>query len=130
MSKKEEEDINNECLLDDGIKDKIKELNIKLQKKCKNLSIRVGRYDEMGDNVISYNDGELNGTNDKYLILFFFNNNECVSSVDLIFKHNDDGLEEIEISSETNEDYQGKKYNKMLRGVVILIASFIILVVV
>ena len=49
------------------------------------------------------------------------NNNNCISSIEL----NEDEEGNLQINSKTISEFEGKKYNKLLRGVVIIIASLI-----
>jgi len=95
---------------------KIEELNNLLKEKCNNLSISLDYMYNMNGNVVSYNNKFIN-----QLILCLNNPIEgCISSIEI--KIDDDDLI---IKSKTKKEFEGKKYNKLLRAVVIIIAPFL-----
>jgi hypothetical protein len=92
------------------------ELNIKLKQKCRNLSLKLDYYYNL-PNVFD------NTFNEKYiedsLVLCLYDESICISSIILkIFDDNN-----IVIDSQTNKQYQGRNYNKLLRSVAILLLN-------
>ena len=98
-------------------KETIKELNELLKLKCSNLSLNLDYVYKLKGTIAIYTEPADVDT----LILCLYNNNNCVSSIEL-------GLDldgNLHINSKTISEFEGKKYNKLLRGVVIIIASLI-----
>jgi hypothetical protein len=54
------------------------------------------------------------------LLLCIFHNNICVSSLVIHYNNNE---KQISIDSKTNDEYEGKKLNKLLRAIVIIISK-------
>ena len=97
------------------------ELNRELKKKCPDLHLKLAphydyleplkRYGQLGHICIGcqyYNT----------LILALCNKEKCISSIELLMVQ--DG--EIMINSKTDDDQEGKKYNKLLRAVLAMAA--------
>ena len=100
----------------------INDLNSKLQKKCPTLSMELGLFSEMSmrENVSFY---EKNTTPPNYLLCLNITKNgkiHCISSISCKTTRN-----EMEISSKTHRDHEGKKYNLLLRSAMILLAQYI-----
>ena len=94
---------------------KIKELNALLKEKCDNLSLSLDYMYNMNGNVSSYS------SNIGYLLLCLNHPiTGCISSIEVII----DGTNLI-INSKTKEEFEGKKYNKLLRAVIIIIAPLL-----
>jgi len=92
---------------------KIKELNRDL----KGLQLHLDYlYNYKGD--ITLYSKKSNNIND--LILCLYKDNKCVSSIEIILDY-----KYISINTRTCEECQGKKYNKLLRAVVIIIAKLL-----
>ena len=87
-------------------------LNSLLQKKCHNLDIRIGMMTEMTGQLKTYSPKLKNS-----LLICLYYNNDCISSIQLVIN---DG---IEIRSFTDKIYNGKKYNTLLRFVLIIISN-------
>ena len=60
--------------------------------------------------------------NNYNLILCLYYNENCISSIILIYKDEDT----IGIDSNTYNNYQGNKYNTLLRAIVVILSSYII----
>jgi hypothetical protein len=90
---------------------KINELNNLLNKKCPyNLSLNY-LYNLEGKITTFHN-------NINYLVLCFYKDNTCISSVELVIYENN-----IEINSKTLNIYENRKINTLLRAVVIIIGN-------
>ena len=98
-------------------KEKIKELNELLKLKCGNLSLNLDYVYKLQGTIATYTEPSDVDT----LVLCLYNNNNCISSIEL----NEDEEGNLQINSKTISEFEGKKYNKLLRGVVIIIASLI-----
>ena len=95
-------------------------LNGKLQEKCPMLTMEFGLFSEMSvrENVSFY---EKNTQLPLYLLCLNIKKNgktHCISSISCKLSMN-----EMEISSKTHRDYEGKKYNLLLRSAIILLAQ-------
>ena len=100
----------------------INELNDKLHEKFPALTIELGMFSEMSirENVSFY---EKNTTQPQFLLCLNITKNgkkHCISSISCKINGN-----EMEISSKTHKDYEGKKYNLLLRSAMILLAQHI-----
>jgi hypothetical protein len=101
---------------------KIVELNEILQSKCKNLTLVLDFMYKLPNSVAIYGCERY----DKLLLCLYYKSdddstNNCVSSITLWKCFNNIG-----INSQTHEDYNGKKYNKLLRAVCIIISNLIV----
>jgi hypothetical protein len=99
------------------VQDKMNELNNLITKKCNNLYMKIDYVYNLPGHIISYSDWT------KFLdidlvLLCLYNENQCVSSIE--FDKNGDISQ---ISSKTEKDYEGRKYNKLLRGAAIILAK-------
>ena len=101
------------------IESKIKELNNKLENICSELYLQIDNREVLNGTIprFSYNSKEA-------LLLCLYNKSigHCVSSIELKYEGNG----EMSIDSKTHKSYTGKKYNKLLRSVIIIISSLII----
>jgi hypothetical protein len=77
------------------------------------------------DYIFNLKNESITPTNqDKYnLILCLFNDKTCVSSITISQMENYNGTKELMIDSNTNDEYEGRKFNKLLRAVAIIIAK-------
>ena len=98
---------------------KIIQLNIELHKKCANLFLRFDFGYNMTGCTFMFNKYNYN-----FLTLCLYFDKTCVSSIQL---HFDTRNKCVVIYSKTSSDYENKKYNKLLRAVVIIICDFIII---
>ena len=102
---------------------KLIELNKSLQEKCSNLSLYLDYvYNHKTDSTLElYKD-----LNKKYsvgpylLVLCLYNDNHCISSITIKI----DGTE-LFIDSRTHISYQNKKYNILLRSIIIILSKHI-----
>lgn len=104
----------------DKINEKLTELNTKLQDKCPELSLKLDKYYNLTGNLSVYNK-QYNKNNTNLVLCLYYNYN-CVSSIILNYK--DNGI--IEIDSLTSKKMEGKKYNKLLRSILILVSSSLV----
>jgi hypothetical protein len=102
---------------------KLIELNNSLQAKCSNLSLYLDYvYNHKTDSTLElYED-----LNKKYsvgpylLVLCLYNDNHCISSITIKI----DGIE-LFIDSRTHTDYERRKYNILLRSIIIILSEHI-----
>lgn len=92
---------------------KLEELNQKLKMKCPNLSLKLDKLKNLSGEFAFLQDYMFN---QEFTTLCLYDDDDCVSSI-LISQINDDT---IEINSDTHLDKSNKKYNKLLRSVVII----------
>jgi hypothetical protein len=100
----------------------IKELNEQLHQKFPALTMELGAFSVMSarENVSFY---EKNTTLPDLLLCLNITKNgkiHCISSISCKINEG-----EMEISSKTHRDYEGKKYNLLLRSAMILLAHYI-----
>lgn len=88
-------------------------LNDLLQQKCPNLEIRVGMLTDMVGKVNVYSP-----KNKDTLLICLYYNNDCIASIQLV---KNSGY--VEIRSFTNEMYSNKKYNTLLRYILVIISN-------
>ena len=93
----------------------LSQLNKKIN--CTNLKISIDYVFQMKTNT------EINTYNDYYtdsmLLLCIFTDDKCVSS--LIINYDNEKYD-IFVESQTKKEYEGKKYNKLLRATIIILA--------
>ena len=104
----------------DKTNEKITELNTKLQDKCPELSLKLDKYYNLTGSLSVYNK-QYNENNTNLVLCLYYNYN-CVASIILNYK--DNGI--IEIDSLTSKKMEGKKYNKLLRSIIVLLASSLV----
>jgi hypothetical protein len=98
---------------------KIAEFNSLLNIKCDNLSLSLNYiYNSPTNSKISMFDNR----NINYLMLCLNNDYGCISSITFEF-HKD--IPMLTLSSQTKSKFEGKKYNKFLRAVTILICPLL-----
>lgn len=95
-------------------------LNKELKKKCGNtLSVEFGNYQEI---ISEKNTVALYDKYDNFQLLLCLNKHStCIATISC--KINSDGS--MEISSKTNPNYEGRKYNLLLRCAIVLLAPSI-----
>jgi hypothetical protein len=95
---------------------KISEINETLKNKCDNYQIELDYVFNMKkENITSFNP-----LRPLSLLLCINNNENCVSSIEIKINHDKN---HISIDSETHNDFKGKKLNKILRAIIIIIAK-------
>jgi len=100
----------------DEINIKLDELNLLLQKKEPHLSLKLNKTYLLPGNITSY------FQEPNMVLLCLYYNDDCVSSIGLQFKKNNI----IEISSRTLKSMEGRKYNKLLRSIILIISTIIL----
>jgi len=107
----------------DKAKTKLIELNAFLQQKCSNLSLYLDYvYNHKTDSTLELYEG----LNEEYsdgpylLVLCLYNDNHCISSITITI----DGIE-LSIDSRTHTDYERRKYNILLRSIIIIISKYL-----
>jgi hypothetical protein len=94
--------------------EQILKYNKKLKETCPKLYLKLDYLYNLNGNITSLSN------NMNLLTLCLYNEDEnCISSINIDIKN-----DYIIINSETNPTFQNKKYNKLLRSVVIVICSF------
>ena len=96
--------------------EKIKELNELLKSYCPPLTIILNKQRDMKGKITSFSQ------DDYGLLLCLYLNDNCISSINL--KPSDTNFV-LEIDSKTHDNFQGYKYNKLLRCVAIIIGNLI-----
>ena len=91
------------------------ELNQILHKNCPNLNLRVGMLTDLPGELYVYSPKAKGSV----LICLYYNRN-CIASIQLVIN---DGY--VELRSFTNETYAGKKYNSLLRYVMVVVVPSI-----
>jgi hypothetical protein len=102
-------------------KEKLSELNKSLQTKCSNLSLYLDYvYNHKTDSTLElYDDLKKKYSVGPYLlVLCLYNDNHCISSITIKI----DGIE-LFIDSRTHQPYQDKKYNILLRSIIIILSK-------
>jgi|688.fasta_scaffold287972_2 hypothetical protein len=100
----------------DAAKEIIRRLNIELDGPCPDFKISIDYVLNLKDpSFVSIYEDEFNPYS---LLLCLFNGNNCVSSLILHFNNT-----KLIIDSKTHENYEGRKFNKLLRAVIIIIGK-------
>lgn len=101
------------------VKARIKDLNAALHQTCPGFSLNIDYiYRLSNPTIVSVFSVPFDGNT---LLLCLFNGNNCISSLELNINTPND----ISISSRTNKLYENRKYNKLLRAIIIIIAKLI-----
>jgi hypothetical protein len=100
-------------------KEKINEINQMLREKCDNLYLDVGYLYHM--HIPNGVFAQMGNIYENYFTICLNNDVGCVSSI--TFNILEYSYGEIEFESATLKEYEGRKYNKLLRCVLILIAK-------
>jgi hypothetical protein len=104
----------------DGAKSTVRELNTYLHKKCPEFHLNIDYLTSFpeGSTVSLYRHVHLNAYIKPPLLLCLMHGDDCVSSITLkVYASN------ISIDSRTNERYEGRKFNTLLRAVAIMISK-------
>ena len=101
----------------DVVKEKIVDLNRILNTKCPNLELQCDNYYNLKGHISVYEDIPFDGV----IICLYYNGN-CISSITLQVAQN--GI--VKIESQTDEHFQGKGFNKLLRCVAVIISAILI----
>ena len=101
---------------------RIEDLNLMLQDKegCNDFTIELNYCHSINLEDIELANDDIE---DEDLILCLNNSKGCISHI--IIKHDENDENTLVISSKTNSDYRNKKYNKLLRCVVIIISELL-----
>lgn len=91
-------------------------LNDIIEEECNDLRLHLDYVYNMKNKVVSFSMAP-----PKYLLLCLYHKEDCISSIELIPKE-----KTLIINSITENIYEGKKYNKLLRTVALMIASVFI----
>ena len=105
------------------IEEEIIRINEKLQKKCPELSVVFKNQYDMKGQLTTYLSGIFSSSRNDSLVLCLYYNNNCISSITFNYYRSSNS---IEISSRTAGKYEGKKYNKLLRILTIIICRILI----
>tara|TARA_B110000208_G_C11698755_1_gene405057 strand:+ start:118 stop:1200 length:1083 start_codon:yes stop_codon:yes gene_type:complete len=100
-----------------SIKDKLVDLNIKLEKKCPKLKLEFNKLNDLTDETII---SEINSDDEYSLCLF--KESKCLSIISFKYEPFEEGYV---INSNTDKHEYQKKYNKLLRAVLIIISNLI-----
>jgi hypothetical protein len=101
--------------------DVLTNLNRELRALCPNLHLKLAPYYDYLEPLKRYGEHGHICIGCQYyntLILALCSDERCISSIELILQHHG----EILINSKTDEDQEGKKYNKLLRAVLSMVA--------
>lgn len=107
----------------DNAKRIIDSLNHELQKTCPGFHLHLDYITSFpsGSTVSLYSDVLLNAYINPPLLVCLMHGNECVSSITLKVSQS-----QITIDSKTNAQYEGRKFNTLLRAVAIMISKSIL----
>ena len=96
----------------------VNDLNIELNKTCPDFKINIDYVFNLEESsfITSYSPPMVDT-----LLLCLFNGNNCVSSLTVKFHFMD--ARKMDIDSRTDSRYEGRKFNKLLRSVLIIIAK-------
>jgi len=96
-------------------------LNVLIREKggCEDLRLNLDYIYDMTGDVALFSEPAYNNSPTE-LILCLYYKNVCVSSIEILRSKQEDMLE---INSKTFKEYEGRKYNKLLRAVAIMIAK-------
>jgi len=105
----------------DVVKAKIDDLNKIFKKKCPNLELQFDHYYNLKGKITAYEEND-------YLIICLYYKKICISSIILETDKTNIDIDNniVSISSQTDEKFQGNKFNKLLRCVAIIISSILI----
>ena len=98
----------------DVVKAKIDDLNKILKKKCSNLELQIDNYYNLQGNISVFH------PMDEMVICLYYKGN-CISSVILEIRN-----DIVTIDSRTDENFQGNKFNKLLRCISVIISATLI----
>ena len=98
---------------------KLIEINMLLKQKCPELSLILDYSFNLNGNITRYSKGG------KMLLLCLYYNNNCISSIEMQFSEYIKNPLAIIINSKTTEEYNNRKYNTLLRSILIYISEFI-----
>lgn len=107
-------------------KKKIEELNVILTQTCPDFYLRINYIASFppNSNILLFSTFFSHYLNSFYtfpnIVLCLFTGNDCVSSITIDSNH---ALHELSIDSKTNLRYEGRKFNKLLRAVAIIISK-------
>jgi hypothetical protein len=104
-------------------KKKLTELNDSLQTKCSNLSLSLDYVynHKTGSTLKLYHSFNNPGSDGPYsLVLCLYKGNHCISSITIKI----DGIKLV-INSRTHTDYERRKYNILLRSIIIILSEHI-----
>jgi hypothetical protein len=108
-----------ETIVLDSAKEQIAILNSKF--KCLNYRISIDYIFQLKENTeIQILDDQIHPLLANTLLLSVFKGNRCISSIEVILKKNKGT---IVIESNTHKEYYQRKFNKLLRSVIIIIAT-------
>jgi len=96
----------------------LEDINKRLNKKCSELSIKFEDYNPIKVSTIKTS----KIIDDVYLLCMYYNK-KCISYIELYY-HNIQGV--LEFRSYTEDRYGGKKYNKLLRSLIIILTALIV----
>jgi len=98
----------------------VDQLNAALQPTCPGFHLQIDYITSFPtDSVVSlYSDIPLNSYFQPQIVLCLFTGNDCVSSITINVTKT-----EITIDSKTNELYEGRKFNTLLRAVAIIVST-------
>ena len=104
----------------DGAKSIVRELNAALQPTCPEFHLNIDYITSfpMGSTASLYSVVHLNAYVKPPLVLCLMHGDDCVSSITIKVRES-----EISIDSRTNDRYEGRKFNTLLRAVAIMISK-------
>lgn len=88
---------------------------------CKHLKLGIDFVYNMEGRVALFSESEYNAAPTE-LLLCLYNRGQCISSIEILKKEKSDM---VEINSKTFQEFEGRKYNKLLRAITIIIIQSI-----
>lgn len=103
-----------------GVRNEMKMINKHLQKKCdKSYEIRISQYRHRDEGAVVYDEAN---PHEYQILLCLYHHKRCVSSI--TGKYNKETSSMI-LSSKTDAQYEGKKFNLYLRTIFIYLMCFV-----
>jgi hypothetical protein len=99
----------------ENAKQSLKIIEQRLMEKCPEMSLSLNYQYNLPGEIYSYYNRPF------YLLLCLYFNGDCISSISIHIHRIIGNIIILEISSQTKETYENRKYNKLLRAVLIMI---------
>ncbi len=117
-------DMHTDLLLWEHVDMLLLQLNTALQNRCsQNIKIEIGKMQTISAHTVHTYNTVMGIVNGNSILLCLTINEVCVSSIELFLEDDESGT--VAMNSYTSDACRGKHYNKLLRGIAILVAPFV-----